>query len=688
MGSETKALSVNFIHAIVEDDLRTGKHDGRVHTRFPPEPNGRLHIGHAKAITIDFGTAEKYGGKCNLRFDDTNPTREEVEYVEAIQEDIHWLGFDWEDRLYYASDYFEAMVEFAVQLINKGKAYVCDLSAEQIKEYRGTLTEPGKDSPYRGRSIEENLDLFERMRAGEFADGSRVLRAKIDMAHSNILLRDPVMYRIMHVSHHHTGDRWCVYPTYDWAHGLEDALESITHSLCTYEFEVHRPLYDWFLDQLDGLPSRPHQTEFAPLNITYTVLSKRKLIRLVDEGYVTGWDDPRMPTLSGLRRRGYTPRAIRNFCEGVGVTKYPSLTDLALMEFYLREDLNKVAARVMAVLDPLKVVLTNYPEDGEEELDAVNNPENPEAGTRGVPFSRELFIERDDFLEDPPRKFHRLAPGREVRLRYGYFITCTDVVKDGDGNIVELHCTYDPATRGGSAPDGRKAKGTIHWVSAKHALDAEVRLYDPLFTREDMGVLEEGKEFMDYLNAGSLSVLSGCKVEPSLRNAVSGSPVQFERLGYFCVDSVDSAPERLVFNRTVALRESWSKIERQRAADDAHPGKEPKAAPAENVITIDEFAKVELRTAKVLEAERVPDADRLLKLQVQVGSETRQVVAGIAKHYAPEDVVGKTIVIVTNLQPATIRGIESNGMLLAASRKKKLALVTVDGEIPSGCSIS
>ena len=688
MSSDTTP-STNFIHAIIEDDLSTGKNDGRVHTRFPPEPNGRLHIGHAKAICINFGTALKYGGKANLRFDDTNPTKENVEFVEAIKNDIHWLGFDWEDRLYYASDYFPAMYDYAVQLIEKGKAYVCDLTAEEIREYRGTLTEPGKDSPHRDRSMEENLDLFARMRAGEFPDGSRVLRAKIDMTHSNILLRDPVMYRIMHAHHHHVGDEWCIYPTYDWAHGLEDAIEGITHSLCSYEFEIHRPLYDWFLDQLDGLSARPRQIEFAPLTLTYTVLSKRKLVQLVDEGFVSDWEDPRMPTLSGLRRRGVTPSAIRNFCEGIGVTKYPSLNDTALFEHYLREDLNKSAPRALAVLNPLKVVITNYPEDGVEELEAVNNPEDPAAGTRKLPFCREIFIEKEDFREDPPRKFHRLGPGREVRLRYGYFITCTSVIKNDAGNVIELHCTYDPETRGGSAPDGRKVKGTIHWVSARHAIDADVRLYDRLFTKENMDDLAEDETFLDYVNPNSLEVLSGCKLELSLKDAEPGVTVQFERHGYFCLDGKDSSPGKPAFNRTVALRDSWAKIEKKAGKEPAK-GKGQGATGArepDNLISIDDFGKLQLKTATVLEAERVPDADRLLRLQVDVAGEKRQVVAGIAKVYTPEDLVGKTVIVVTNLKPARIRGVESNGMLLAASKKRKMRVLTVDGEIPSGASV-
>jgi glutaminyl-tRNA synthetase len=549
----------NFIHEIIENDLRTNKYGGKVHTRFPPEPNGYLHIGHAKAICISFGTAEKYNGLYNLRFDDSNPIKEKQEYIDAIKKDIRWLGFDWEDREYYASDYFDQLYEWAVQLIKAGKAYIDDLSAEEIREYRGTLTEPGKESPYRNRSIEENLDLFERMKAGEFPDGTKVLRAKIDMAAPNINMRDPVMYRILHGSHHRQGNKWCIYPTYDWAHGQSDSIEGITHSLCSLEFEDHRPLYDWFLDQL-GV-HHPQQIEFARLNLNYTIMSKRRLIELVDNGHVNGWDDPRMPTLSSLRRRGYTPEVIRNFIERVGVAKADSVIDIALLEHCLREDLNKRAPRVMAVLHPLKVIIDNYPEDKTEELDAINNPEDESMGTRKVPFSRVLYIEQDDFREDPPKKYFRLAPGREVRLRYAYFIICVDVVKDKNGNVAELHCTYDPKTRGGDSPDGRKVKGTLHWVSAQHAINAEVRLYDRLFTKQNPNEVEPGKDFTANINPKSLEVLTDCQIEPSLKNSKSGDRFQFERKGYFCVDP-DSTPEKLVFNRTVSLRDTWAKIEK------------------------------------------------------------------------------------------------------------------------------
>ncbi|MCP4536844.1 MAG: glutamine--tRNA ligase/YqeY domain fusion protein [Chloroflexi bacterium] len=561
--TETDAApSSDFIRKAIDHDLETGRFD-HVHTRFPPEPNGYLHIGHAKAICIDYGVAEEYGGLYNLRFDDTNPVKEDVEYVDSIQEDIRWLGFDWEDRLFYASDYFGQLYDYAVQLIEKGKAYVCDLNADEIREYRGTLTEPGRDSLYRDRSVEENLDLFERMRAGEFENGACTLRAKIDMASPNINLRDPVMYRIIHIPHHRTGDKWCIYPMYDWAHGQSDSIEGITHSLCSLEYEVHRPLYDWYLNELDIY--RPRQIEFARLFLNYTVVSKRKLIRLVKEGHVAGWDDPRMPTLSGLRRGGYTPEAIRNFCDRIGIAKADSVIDVAFLEHCVREDLNKRSPRVMAVLRPLRVVIDNYPEDQVEELDAINHPLNPDMGTRKVPFSRVLYIERDDFRKDPPRKFFRLAPGREVRLRYAYFITCVDVVKDENGEVVELHCTYDPETKGGDAPDGRKVKGTLHWVSAAHSLPTRVRLYDRLFSQEDPEDVAEGQDFTVNLNMDSLELLTECRVEPSLASAKPGDRYQFERKGYFCVDP-DSTEGELVFNRTVSLRDSWAKIAKQKKA--------------------------------------------------------------------------------------------------------------------------
>src|SRR5256886_902678 len=558
--SAPAAAPSNFIRDIILEDLKTNKYNGLVQTRFPPEPNGYLHIGHAKAICLDFGLADEFGGKTNLRFDDTNPSKEETEYVDSIMADVKWLGFQW-DGLFYASEYFGQLYEWAVQLIKAGKAYVDDLSADEIRQYRGTLTEPGKNSPYRDRTVEENLELFERMRAGDFPDGSRVLRAKIDMASPNLNMRDPVMYRILHAEHHRTGNKWCIYPMYDYAHGESDSLEHVTHSMCTLEFEDHRPLYNWFIQQLGIFPSQ--QIEFDRLNLTYTLLSKRKLLQLVQEGHVTGWDDPRMPTLVGIRRRGYTPEAIRNFCNSIGVSKTNGVIELAMLEHFVREDLNKRAPRVMAVLRPLKVVIDNYPENQVEEMEAVNNPEDPNAGTRKVPFARVLYIEQDDFREVPPKQYFRLSPGREVRLRYGYFVTCTSVVKNDKGEVIEVHCTYDPATRGGNnPPDGRKVKSTIHWVSAAHAIDAEVRIYENLFAKENPNETEEGQDFTANLNPNSLEVLKDCKLEPSLGDAAIESRYQFERLGYFCVDP-ESKTGKLVFNRTVALKDTWAKIEKR-----------------------------------------------------------------------------------------------------------------------------
>jgi len=555
-----KRPSVDFIRTIVAEDIKTNR-CGNVITRFPPEPNGFLHIGHAKSICLNFGIAAgNKGGRCHLRYDDTNPITEEARYVNSIQEDVRWLGWDWGEHLYYASDYFEKMYEYAVQLIEKGLAYVCDLTADQITEHRGTLTAPGRDSPYRNRSVEENVDLLRRMRDGEFEDGSRVLRARIDMKSPNLNMRDPVMYRILHADHHRTGNKWCIYPTYDWAHGLEDSIEGITHSICTLEFENHRPLYDWYLDKLEV--HHPQQIEFARLELTYTVMSKRKLLQLVDEGCVAAWHDPRMPTISGMRRRGYSPESIREFCRRISVSKFNSTIDVALLEHCLREGLNKTSNRVMAVLRPLRVVIDNYPENEVEWMEAHNNPEDPDAGTRKVPFSKVLYIEQDDFMEDPPKKFYRLSPGREVRLRYAYFVTCTDVVKDDKGQIVELHCSYDPATRGGNAPDGRKVKSTIHWVSAANALKAEVRLYDHLFTKERPENVAEGEDFKSNLNPNSLQVLSDCMVEPGLKEAKALDRFQFERLGYFCIDS-DTTSDNLVFNRTVTLRDTWAKIQKK-----------------------------------------------------------------------------------------------------------------------------
>jgi glutaminyl-tRNA synthetase len=556
----------NFVRDIILDDLKTGKYQGRVHTRFPPEPNGYLHIGHAKSICLNFGLAAEFGGKTNLRFDDTNPCKEETEYVDSIIDNVHWLGFDWQDRLFYASDYFGQLYDWAVQLIQAGKAYVCDLTADEIRQYRGTPTEPGKESPYRNRGIAENLDLFARMKAGEFPDGTRTLRAKIDMASPNFNMRDPILYRILHAEHHRTGNEWCIYPMYDYAHGQSDSIEGITHSICTLEFEDHRPLYDWYIEAI-GI-YHPQQIEFDRLNLTYTLLSKRKLLTLVQDGHVRGWDDPRMPTLSGIRRRGYTPEALRNFCASIGLSKTNGSIELGRLEYFVREDLNKRAPRVMAVLRPLKVVIDNYPEGQVEEMEAINNPEDPAAGTRKVPFSKVLYIEQDDFREDPPKQFFRLSPGREVRLRYGYFITCTGVVKNASGEIAEVHCTYDPATRGGNAPpDGRKVKATIHWVSGSQASSGEVRLYDNLFLKEDPGQVEEGQDFTANLNPKSLEVLTDCKLESVLANVEPGARYQFERLGYFCVDA-DSAPGKPVFNRTVTLKDAWAKIEKR--------GKQPK----------------------------------------------------------------------------------------------------------------
>jgi glutaminyl-tRNA synthetase len=550
----------NFIRDTILDDLKTNKYGGRVHTRFPPEPNGYLHVGHAKSIHINFGLAKEFGGKCNLRFDDTNPSKEETEYVDSIIEDVRWLGGDWEGRMFYASDYFDQIYAWAVQLIQSGKAYVCDLTPDQVRQQRGTLTEPGQESPYRNRSVEENLDLFARMKAGEFPDGARTVRAKIDMAAANLNLRDPIMYRIVHAHHHRTGDKWCIYPMYDFAHGESDSVERITHSICTLEFEDHRPLYDWYIAAL-GI-YHPQQIEFDRLNLTYTLLSKRKLLALVQKGFVNGWDDPRMPTISGMRRRGYTPEALRSFCGRIGVSKTNGITELSLLEYFVREDLNKRAPRVMAVLRPLRVVIDNYPEDLVEQMEAINNPEDESAGTRLVLFSKVLYIEQDDFREDPPKQYYRLSPGKEVRLRYAYFITCTSIVKDEKGEVVEVHCTYDPASRGGNSPDGRKVKSTIHWVSAAHAVDAEARIYETLFTKENPNDVAEGGEFTDNLNPKSVEVLTGCRLEPSVAGAAPGSRYQFERLGYFVVDK-DSTAAPLIFNRTVSLKDAWAKIEKK-----------------------------------------------------------------------------------------------------------------------------
>ena len=574
MNTPDSTPSLDFIRSIISEDLKANKNKGQVHTRFPPEPNGYLHIGHAKSICLNFGIATEFGGLCNLRFDDTNPIKEEEEFVESIKKDVRWLGFDWEDRLYYASDYFDQLYEYAIQLIKNAKAYVDDLTADEIREYRGTLTEPGRESPYRTRSVEENLDLFARMRAGEFKDGSRVLRAKIHMASPNLNMRDPVLYRVLHAAHHRTGKKWCIYPMYDFTHGQSDSIEGITHSLCTLEFEDHRPLYDWFVNELKIFT--PQQIEFARLNLSYTVMSKRKLMELVEGCDVTGWDDPRLPTISGMRRRGYTAESIRNFCERIGVAKRGSMVDMALLEYSIREDMNKRARRVMAVLRPIRVVIDNYPEDETEYLDAENNPEDPGMGSRKLPFSRVLFIERDDFREDPPKKFFRLAPGREVRLKHAYYIKCKGMVKDEKtGELIELHCTYDPKTRGGWSDDGRKVRGTLHWVSAAHSIEAEVRLYDHLFLKPNPSDEKDGSDFKDHLNPNSLETLTSCRVEPTLADAAPGMGLQFLRLGYFCVDSVDSSTNRLVFNRTVTLRDTWAKIEKTQKPK--MPGKRKKA---------------------------------------------------------------------------------------------------------------
>ena len=694
MNNSDSTSSSDFIRSIITEDLKANKNDGRVHTRFPPEPNGYLHIGHAKSMCLNFGIAAEFGGLCNVRFDDTNPTREEEEFVESIKEDIRWLGFDWGDRLYYASDYFDQLYDYAVQLIKIGKAYVDDLTADEIREYRGSLTQPGKDSPYRTRSVEENLDLFERMRAGEFEDGSRVLRAKVDMASPNLNMRDPVMYRVLHAPHHRTGDKWCIYPMYDFTHGQSDSIEGITHSICTLEFEDHRPLYDWFLDELKIF--HPQQIEFARLNLTYTIMSKRRLVELVEQGYVTGWNDPRMPTISGLRRRGYTPESIRNFCERIGVAKRDSTVDMALLEYSIREDLNKRASRVMAVLRPLRVVIDNYPEDRVEYLDAENNPEDPGMGSRKLPFSRVLYIEQEDFREAPPKKFFRLAPGREVRLKHAYYIKCERVVKDEKtGEVVELHCTYDPETKGGWSKDGRKVKGTLHWVSADQSLKAEVRLYDHLFVKPNPGGEKDVSDFKTLLNSNSLETLTSCRVEPGLADAEPGSRYQFLRQGYFCVDSIDSSADKLVFNRTVTLRDTWAKIEkaqkktgRPKVAKEPAPLSEKRDGhkPVGQEITIEDFSKLDLRVAIVREAGLVEGADKLIRLMVDLGEgRLRQVFAGIRSAYPePEKLVGKKVIIVANLKPRQMKFGLSEGMALAGVGKNRLGIATIEGELLPG----
>jgi len=695
----------DFIREIIDKDLENGKNQGRVATRFPPEPNGYPHIGHAKSVCLNFGIAKQYGGTCNLRMDDTDPSGEDMEYVNSIIKDIKWLGFDWEDRLYYASDYYEKLYQYALQMIKIGKAYVCDLTAEEMRQYRGTLTEPGKESPYRNRTVEENLALFERMRSGEFEEGSHVLRARIDMASPNMTMRDPVMYRIKKEGHYRTGNRWCVYPMYDFAHCLSDYIESITHSICTLEFENNRPLYDWFLAQLvEG--DRPQQIEFARLNLTYTVLSKRKLIELVEQEFVSGWDDPRMPTLSGMRRRGFTPEAIRDFCERIGVAKNNSMIDVALLENCVRDDLNKKAPRIMAVLQPLKVTIENYPEDKTEEFEIPYHPEDAAMGFRKVPFSRTLFIEREDFMENPPGKFFRLAPGREVRLRGAYFITCTGVDQDeNSGHITGLRCTYDPETKGGDAPDGRKVKGTLHWVSADHAVSAEVRLYDRLFTVENIGAEAEktGKEYTDFLNPESLVVLKECKLEPSVVQSSHLKYYQFERQGYFCVDSEESQDNGPVYNRTVTLRDSWAKIEKNVSKSDrsgqvpkeAETSKKHPAAPKEvsgnlTEVSIDDFAKLDLKVGRIVDAEPVPGADKLVKLLVDVNEDKpRQIFAGIRPAYPDHMLlIGKKVIVVANLKPRRMKFGLSEGMILAGGRGDMWRICTFDGDPEPGDKVS
>jgi glutaminyl-tRNA synthetase len=695
--------SIDFIRTIINEHMRSEKYGGRVNTRFPPEPNGYLHIGHAKSICLNFGIAADYKGMCNLRFDDTNPSKEDQEYLDSIMEDVRWLGFDWEERMYYASDYFEKTCELAEELIKKGLAYVCDLSAEETRQYRGTLTEPGKESPYRNRGVEENLDLFRRMRAGEFADGARVLRAKIDMASPNLNMRDPIIYRILRSTHHRTGDTWCIYPMYDYAHPISDSLEKITHSICTLEFEDHRPLYDWFLEKLAMY--RSQQIEFARLNLSYTMMSKRRLLELVQLGIVTGWDDPRMPTIAGLRRRGYTPEAIRKFCEKIGVAKKDSMVDMALLEYQIREDLNDKTPRVMAVLQPLTIIIENYPEDKFEEFEIPYHPDNASMGSRMVPFTRILFIEQEDFMENPPDKFFRLAPGREVRLRGAYFITCTAVVKDETGRIKELRCTYDPATKGGDAPDGRKVKGTLHWVSAGHAVQAEVRLYDRLFTVENIGAEAErtGKDYKDFLNPDSIVTLRGCKLEPSITRAAPPRVYQFERQGYFCVDLKDSKDKKLVFNRTVTLRDSWAKIEKtvnvlkqskqvskekEQVTKEQTKGKTESGKPVE--IEIDDFIKLDLRVGKIMDASPVEGSDKMVKLMVNLGEgRLRQIFAGIRPAYPDHTkLMGKKVIVVANLKPRQMKFGLSEGMILAGGGGDMWSVCTFDGDPEPGDKVS
>ena len=676
--NEKSSKRSNFIRHIIDNDLEEGKHETIV-TRFPPEPNGYLHIGHAKAICLNFGLGKDYQGRTHLRFDDTNPEKEEIEYVESIKKDIQWLGWDWGENLFYASDYFEKLYDYGVELIKLNKAFICSLNAEQMNEYRGSLTEPGKPSPDRDRPIEESLDIFARMRKGEFPDGKYTLRAKIDMASPNVHLRDPVIYRIRHVEHWRTGNKWCIYPMYDYTHCISDALEGITHSLCSLEFEVHRPLYDWVLDNIT-IDCHPRQIEFARLNLNFTVMSKRKLLQLVKEGHVNGWDDPRMPTLAGLRRRGYTPSSIRNFCEEIGMAKADSVVDIGMLESCIRNDLNTTTKRVMAVLDPLKVTITNYPEGQVEELEAPYFPDDPpKFGDRKVPFGKTLYIERDDFQEKPMKKFFRLAPGKEVRLRWAYFLTCNEVVKDDEGNIIELLCTYDPETKGGNAPDGRKVKGTIHWVSAEHSLPAEVRLYDRLF--DDPAPDSGKKDFLQFINKDSLHLLKSCRVERSLADVEPGTRFQFERKGYFIADAIDCKADGLVFNRIVTLKDSWTRMMKQKAKEQQQKlqqqkqqqkqakkkekkKKGPPETPAE--ITFDDFWKVKLVVAKVLSCEKVEGADKLLKVELDAGEEGKPTVcAGLAPYYKAEELVGRTVIWVGNLAPRKMRGVMSQGMIMA-----------------------
>jgi glutaminyl-tRNA synthetase len=696
------ARPVDFIRAVINEHIRTSLFNGGVHTRFPPEPNGYLHIGHAKSICLNFGIAQEYGGLCNLRFDDTNPSKEDQEYIDSIIEDVHWLGFDWDDRMYFASDYFGKTFELACRLIEMGLAYVCDLSAEEVRLYRGTLTGPGRESPYRNRSVGENLDLFRRMRAGEFEDGSRTLRARIDMASPNLNMRDPVIYRILRATHHRTGDEWCIYPMYDFAHPISDSLEGITHSICTLEFEDHRPLYDWFLERLGMFHSR--QIEFARLNLSCTVMSKRRLLELVELGLVDGWDDPRMPTIAGLRRRGYTPEAIRRFCDRIGVAKKDSMVDVALLEHTIREDLNERCPRVMAVLEPLKVTIDNYPEGLVEEFDIPSHPDNPSMGSRKVPFGRTIYIERDDFSEDPPPKFHRLAPGGEVRLRGAYLVTCTGVDRDPDtGAITGLRCTYDPATRGGDAPDGRRPRGTLHWVSAHRAVEAEVRLYDRLFTVDNVAAEAQrtGRDYKDFLNPSSKVVLKGCLIEPSIRDAGPQGLFQFERRGYFRLDAKDSRPSLPVFNRTVTLRDTWARLER--AAEDS-AGRPTPTAPAGFVtgepdragepckppVTMEDFEKIDLRVGRVREASIVEGSDKLVRLLVDVGEERpRNIFAGIRKAYPdPTSLVGRLVVVAANLKPRKMKAGLSEGMILAGGRGDSWRICTVDEGAGPGDRVS